>query len=130
MLRNVPATVLGRPRGVRHADAMSEQRARAEGRTTGRVLTLLGGVTGAAAGLATLGTIVSTGLDGSGSSSPTLGFLVSLGLLIVAVVLAALGARRLGVRSVVARAAYAGLVAASGFVVLWAVAIVVGRLRS
>jgi hypothetical protein len=109
---------------------MSEQPPRPEGRTAGRVLTVLGGVAGAAAGLATLSTVVTTALDGSGGSSPTVGYLVTLGLLLVAVVLAALGARMLGVRSVVARAAYAGLVAASGFVVLWLVAIVVGRLTS
>lgn len=109
---------------------MSEQPPRSESRTSGRVLTLLGGTAGAAAGLATLATVVSTALDGSGRSSPTVGLLVSLGLLLVAVVLAAMGARMLGVRSVVARAAYAALVAASGFVALWVVAIVAGRLSS
>jgi cytochrome b561 len=109
---------------------MSELPPRPEGRASGRVLTLLGGVAGAAAGLVALGTLVSTALDGSGTSSPTLGLLVSLGLLVVAVVVAALGARRLGVRSVVARAAFAGLVAASGFMALWVVAIVAGRLSS
>jgi hypothetical protein len=91
---------------------------------------VLGGSAGAAAGLAALATVVSTALDGSGSRSPTVGLLVSLALLIVAVVLAALGARMLGVRSVVARAAYAGLVATSGFVALWIVAIVAGRSSS
>lgn len=107
---------------------MSEQPPRSESRTSGRVLTVLGGAAGSAAGLATLATVVSTGLDGSGSSSPTVGLLSSLGLLLVAVVLAALGARMLGVRTILARAAYAGLVAASGFVALWVVAIVVGGL--
>jgi len=99
-------------------------------RTTGRVLTVLGGVAGAGAGMAALSAVVTSGLDDSGRTSPAPGYVVALALLVVAVVLAALGARMLGVRSVVARAGYAALVAASGFVALWVVAIAVGRLAS
>lgn len=109
---------------------MSEEQPAAEGRGAGRALTLLGGVAGSASGLATLGTLVSTALDGSGSSSPAAGYAVALLLLVLAVVLAALGARRLGVRSVLARAAYAGLVASSGYVAVWVAAILAARLSS
>jgi hypothetical protein len=101
-----------------------------QSRGTGRVLTGLGGAAGSAAGLATLATVVSTALDGSGSSSPTTGFLVALGLLVLSVVLAAAGARALGVRSALRRAGYAALVATTGFVALWAAAILIGRLTS
>jgi hypothetical protein len=109
---------------------MSEEQPAVEGRGVGRALTLLGGVAGAASGLTTLGTVVSTALDGSGGSSPTAGYLVALLLLVLAVVLAALGARRLGVRTVLARAAYAGLVACSGYVAVWVAAIIAARLSS
>ena len=109
---------------------MSEEQPVVEGRGVGRALTLLGGSAGAASGLTTLGTVVSSALDGSGSSSPTAGFVVALVLLVLAVVLSALGARRLGVRSVLARAAYAGLVASTGYVAVWVAAILAARLSS
>lgn len=109
---------------------MDDATTRPPGRAAGRVLTALGGTAGAAAGLAVLATVVSTALDGSGTSSPTIGLLVALGLFAAALGLATVAARMLGVRSVLARAGYAVLVAASGFVVLWVIAIVVGRLAS
>jgi hypothetical protein len=58
------------------------------------------------------------------------GYVVVLVLLVVSLVVAALGARMLGVRTVLARVAYAALVAVSGFLSIWVIAIVVARLTS